>query len=48
MNLMSDSLHFEIMNGSTKPSGYIRNQLPGNQALAPFYKKNPNYTRDHV
>ena len=22
---MSDSLHFEIMNGSTKPSGYIRN-----------------------
>jgi len=25
MNLISKSLHFEIMTGSTKPSGYIRN-----------------------
>ena len=30
MKLHSDSLHFEIMKGSTKPSGYIRNSYREN------------------
>ena len=30
MNLKSGSLHFEIMMGTTKPSGYIRNSYREN------------------
>ena len=30
MKLKSDSLHFEIMKGTTKPSGYIRNSYREN------------------